>query len=162
MQLKDEIIDILKRDGRLANRELAGMTGADEAEVAQIVRELEEDGVILGYAALVNTELHEDAPAEAMIELKVTPQREFGYNEIARRVYMFPEVKAVFLMSGRYDLAVRVEAPTMKAISQFVWEKLSVLEGVSSTETLFIMRKYKEFGQLLLKQEPEDRLVVTP
>lgn len=162
MQLKDEIIDILKRNARLTNREIASMTGVEEAEVAHAIGELEDEGVILGYAAMVNTEAYENAPAEAYIELKVTPQREFGYNEIARRVYMFPEVKAVFLMSGRYDLAVRVEAPTMKAISQFVWEKLSVLEGVSSTETLFIMRKYKEFGEVLLKQEPEERLVVSP
>ena len=97
-----------------------------------------------------------------MIEIKVEPKLDFGYEDIARRIYRFSEVKALYLMSGRYDLSIRVEAKTMKEISKFVWEKLSVLEGVRSTETLFIMRKYKENGVVFDKIEKQSRLVVSP
>jgi len=162
MEFKTELLDILKSDAKLTNKEIASMMAADEAEVARVREELEADGTILRYAALLNTEKMHDAYAEAFVELQVTPQRDLGYNEIAKRVYMFPEVKEVFLMSGRYDLSVRVEAPTMKAISQFVFSKLAVLDGISGTETLFIMRKYKEHGEILVEEERDERLVVSP
>lgn len=162
MELRADILEILRRDAKLPLGTVASMLGVSEQEVAAEVAEMEKESVILGYSTMINTELWEEAPAEALIELKVAPQRDFGYDDIARRIYRFPEVKALYLMSGRCDLAVRVEAKTMKAISQFVWEKLSVLEGVSSTETLFIMRKYKEYGEVLVEEEKESRLVVTP
>lgn len=163
MSLRKQIIDILQQDAKISNKTLAAMLGVSVAEIVAEIKALEETGVIRRYEAVVNTELlGDEAPAEALVELKVLPQRDFGYNDIARRVYKFPEVKALYLMSGRYDLAVKVEAPTMKAISQFVFEKLAVLEGITSTETLFIMRKYKEDGEIFVEEEKEDRLVVTP
>lgn len=162
MDFKTAVLDILKNDAGIAPATIAAMLGKTEAEVNTVVDELKNSGVILRSAALVNTEaMGEDAPAEAMIGLKVMPQREFGYDDIARRVYLFPEVKALYLMSGRYDLLVKIESKTMKDISRFVWEKLSVLDGVSSTETLFIMRKYKEYGSVLCAEDQGDRLVVT-
>ena len=155
MEIRKEILDILTKDAKIANRHIAAMLGIEEAKVAEEIKAMEDEGIILRYSAVLNTEVMGDlAPAEAFIELKVSPERDFGYNDIARRVYKFPEVTA--------DLIVKVEAKTMKAISQFVWEKLSVLEGVTSTETLFIMRKYKENGEILVEDEKEERLVVTP
>ena len=156
------ILDILKDDAMIPHATIARMVGATEDEVSAAIAEMEKSGIILKYAAIVNTEaLGEDSPAEAMIELKVSPERDHGYNDIARRVHKFPEVKAVYLMSGRYDLAVKVECKTMKAISQFVWEKLAVLDGVSGTQMTFIMKKYKENGLSLFEEEKDTRLVVT-
>lgn len=162
MDIRKEVLEILKKDSLIANDVIAKMLEIDEAEAAAARKALEEEGIIMRYSVLVNTEKQQDGPAEALIELKVAPQRDFGYDDIARRVYNFPEVKSVYLVSGRYDLAVLVEAKTMKAISQFVWEKLAVLEGIASTETIFIMRKYKEHGEIMVGSSKVDRLVVTP
>lgn len=163
MEIKLAILDILKDDAMIPRDTIARMLGITEEEVLAAIAEMEKDGIIMKYAAIVNSEVlgEEYSNAEAMIELNVSPVREFGYNEIARRVYKFPEVKAVYLMSGRYDLAVRVECRTMKEISKFVWEKLAVLDGVTGTQTLFLMRKYKENGMTLLEEEKDNRLVVT-
>lgn len=163
MELKKEILEILRADAKIENKNIAAMLGITEQEVAAAIREMEEAGIILRYGITVNSELlGEDAPAEALIEIKVAPKLDFGYDDIARRIDKFPEVKSLYLMSGRCDLAIRVECKAMKDISKFVWEKLSVLEGVTSTETLFIMRKYKENGEILVGDEKEERLVVTP
>jgi len=163
MDIRKEIIDVLQKDAKIEQKHIAAMLGVAEQTVSAEVKKLEEEGVIMRYAALVNTELlGDDAPAEAFIELKVSPERDFGYDDIARKIYKFPEVRALYLNSGRCDLIVQIKAKTMKAISQFVWEKLAVLEGVTSTETLFLMRKYKENGEILVKDEVEERLVVTP
>jgi len=163
MEKKLAILDILKDDAKIPNETIARMLGLTEEEVAAAIAEMEKDGIIMKYSAIVNSEVLGDkyGNAEAMIELTVSPVREFGYDDIARRVYKFPEVKAVYLMSGRYDLAVRVECKTMKEISKFVWEKLAVLDGVTGTQTLFLMRKYKEHGMTLLEEEKDTRLVVT-
>ena len=163
MDTRKEIIEILAKDAKIDYKHLGMMVGISEDEAAKEVKALEDEGIILGYGALINTELLGDAAqAEAFIELKVSPERDFGYDDIARKVYKFPEVKALYLNSGRCDLIVKIEARTMKAISQFVWEKLAVLEGITGTETLFIMRKYKENGQILIKDEKSERLVVSP
>ena len=106
--------------------------------------------------------LEESGKVEALIEVKVTPQREYGYDDLARRIYKFEEVKSVSLMAGSYDLAVRIISNDMKSISKFVFEKLAVIDGVTSTVTVFIMRKYKENGVILVNDEQDDRLVVTP
>jgi DNA-binding Lrp family transcriptional regulator len=163
MDIKNAILDILQQDAKIDHSVLAHMFGRSVEEIDAIVKELEDDGTIIKYAALVNTEkLPEEAYAEAIIGLKVMPEREYGYDDIARRVYKFPEVTAVYLVSGSYDLHVKVAAKSMKAISQFVWEKIAVLNGVSSTETMFIMKKYKQYGSVLTEDEKEQRLVITP
>ena len=163
MNSKREILDILRDDATTNEQTIAAMLGIGEDEVAAAIAELKKQGIIMKYSAILNSEaMGEEAPAEAMIEIKVEPKLDFGYEDIARRIYRFSEVKALYLMSGRYDFSIRVEAGTMKEISKFVWEKLAVLEGVRSTETLFIMRKYKENGEILVEDEKEERLVVTP
>lgn len=163
MNLKNEILEILENDAKVTNEEIAGMLNIEVQQVAQIIGELEADNTIVKYVAVLNKEnLDEEVSAEALIEVKVTPERDLGYNEIAKRIYKFQEVKAVYLMSGRYDLSVRVRSTSMKKISQFVWEKLAVLKGVRGTSTTFIMRKYKENGVILVEDENDKRLVVSP
>ena len=163
MNSKQEILDILRDDATTNEQTIAAMLGIGEDEVAAAIAELKKQGIIMKYSAILNSEaMGEEAPAEAMIEIKVEPKLDFGYEDIARRIYRFSEVKALYLMSGRYDFSIRVEAGTMKEISKFVWEKLAVLEGVRSTETLFIMRKYKENGVIFEKEAMSGRLVVTP
>ena len=162
MEKKMAILDILRNDAMTPHNAIAQMVGMTEEEVAAAIVEMENEGIILHYSAIVNTEsLGEDCYAEAMIEVNVTPEKDYGYDDIAKRIHKFPEVKDVYLMSGRYDLAVKVECRTMKEISKFVWEKLAVLDGVSGTQTLFIMRKYKENGKSLLDEDRDERLVVT-
>ena len=163
MNSKREILDILRDDATTNEQTIATMLGIGEDEVAAAIAELKKQGIIMKYSAILKSEaMGEEAPAEAMIEIKVEPKLDFGYEDIARRIYRFSEVKALYLMSGRYDFSIRVEAGTMKEISKFVWEKLAVLEGVRSTETLFIMRKYKENGVIFEKEAMPGRLVVTP
>ena len=161
-KIKKQILDILQYDGKISDENIAAMLGLSQFEVETARKELEEK-YILRYGALVNTEkLGDDGPTEALVELKISPERDFGYDDIAVRLSKFPEVKDLFLMSGRYDLSVLVQADSMKAISQFVWEKVAVIDGVVSTETLFIMRKYKEYGEMLKSNEKTERLVVSP
>ena len=123
---------------------------------------MEQEKIIVKYAAIVNREKVTSEEAEALIEVKVVPKRGQGYDDLAERIYGFTEVKSVYLMSGTYDLSVVVHAQSMKQISKFVFEKLAVLEGVASTVTHFIMRKYKEQGVILTSKEKDERLVVTP
>lgn len=163
MDIRQEILAILRDDATVSHGTIAAMLGVSEEQVAQTVSELKAQGILVKYSAILNSEaMGDEAPAEAMIEIKVEPKLDFGYEDIARRISRFSEVKALYLMSGRYDLSIRVEAKTMKEISKFVWEKLSVLEGVRSTETLFIMRKYKENGVVFDRTAKQGRLVVSP
>lgn len=161
-KIKREIIEILQNNAQIENEQIAAMLGVSKETVMQSRSELEKDGIIMKYVAVVNTEAIDDELTEAMIELKVTPQRELGYNDIAMRVSKFPWVKSVYLVSGSYDLLVTVEARTMQEICAFVWEKLAVLDGISSTATLFIMKKYKENSMILHETDQDERLVVTP
>lgn len=160
--LNEEILAMLENDARMSAKDMAAMTGAAEEEIAGAVAKLEEDKTIVKYTAIVNSNKTSSDDAEALIEVKVVPKRGLGYDDLAERIAKFHEVKSVYLMSGTYDLSVVVKAATMKQISQFVFEKLAVLEGVSSTVTHFIMRKYKEQGVALNGYEPEERLVISP
>ena len=163
MDIRKEILAILKDDALTTHAMIARMLDTDEKTVDEEIGAMEKEGIIVKYEALINSEaLGDDAPAEAMIEIKVEPKLNFGYEDIARRIYEFPEVKSLYLMSGRYDFSIRVEAKTMKEISKFVWEKLAILEGGKSTETTFLMRKYKENGTVLNKGNEQKRLVVSP
>ena len=157
-----EILDMLEKDAKISVEDMAVMTGASVAEVQAAIAELEADGVIVKYTAIINREKVTSDEAEALIEVKVVPKRGLGYDDLARRIYKFPEVKSVYLMSGTYDLSVVVRAENMKQISKFVFEKLAILDGVSSTVTHFIMRKYKEQGVILAADGKEERLVVSP
>jgi len=161
-KLEAEILEILENDAKTAPEDIAAMTGAAEEEVRAAVDKLENNKVIVKYIAIINREKTNAEEAEALIEVKVVPTRGLGYDDLAERIYKFSEVKSVYLMSGTYDLAVIVHAQSMKQISQFVFEKLAVLDGVSSTVTHFIMRKYKEQGVIFTEKKEAERLVVSP
>ena len=159
--LKDDVLALLKDDARTPVKEIAEMLGKDEAEIASVVERLEKTGVIVKYTAVVNDERTARDYVEALIEVKVAPVREIGFDEIAEYIYQFDDVKSVYLMSGAYDLAVFVEGRTLRDAARFVSEKLSVIDKVLSTATHFILKKYKLDGVILDKPDG-NRLIVQP
>ena len=161
-QLQKALLDIPKDDCRVSLENLAVMTGASVEEVAAEIDALEKQHIILRYAPMINWDLTDKERVEAMIEVKVTPQRDMGFDAVARRIYRFDEVKSVYLMSGSYDLLVLVEAPTLKELAAFVSAKLSPLEMVTGTATSFVLKRYKEEGVVFEDGESDQRLVVSP
>lgn len=157
-----EILELLERNDRLTPAEIAIMLGMREEEVKAKIAELEADKVIINYRAMVNWERAGVEKVNALIEVKVIPQRDVGFDEIAERIYSFPEVKSVFLMSGAYDLMVLVEGTTMKEVALFVSQKLATIYNVQSTATHFVLKKYKLEGVIMDGKEDVERLVVTP
>ncbi|MGI5907170.1 MAG: Lrp/AsnC family transcriptional regulator [Christensenellales bacterium] len=160
-ELSKEILEILRQDCRVDAEQIAVMINADPAEVAEEIKRLERDRVIVKYNAVVNMEKFDKDMVQALIEVRVTPQREQGFDALAKRIYRFAEVRSVYLVSGSYDLMVLVEGLDMRQVALFVAEKLSVIDGVLSTATSFVLRKYKEDGVIILDDEKDDRLVVT-
>ena len=161
-QLKKELLDILQEDCRLPLEKLSVMTGREMTQVAQAIDEMEKDGVILRYRPVINWDRMQINRVEAMIEVRVTPQRDMGFDAIASRIYRFDEVKSVYLMSGGYDLLVLVEAATLKELALFVSEKLSTLDTVTGTATSFVLKRYKQDGVVFESRPSDGRLVVSP
>ena len=160
--LKSQILEILSQDCRTPLERIAVMTGEDMAKVAQAIDELEKDRVILQYSPIINWDRTDRERVEAMIEVKVTPQRDMGFDAIAGRIYRVSEVKSVFLMSGSYDLLVLVEARTLKELALFVSEKLSPLDTVTGTATSFVLKRYKQDGVIFVGESTDRRLAVSP
>ncbi len=160
--LEMQLLDILEENAKTTVEEMAVITGVSKEEITKTIADLEKRRIIVKYSAVINRDAVESEFVEALIEVKVIPQREYGYDDLAKRIYKFDEVSDVYLMAGSYDLMVRLRSKSMKAISQFVFEKLAVIDGVTSTVTVFIMRKYKEHSRVLLFDEIDDRLVITP
>lgn len=159
--LEKDIIAILEADSRIPAARLAAMLGISEAKAKEEVKKLEEAGVIVKYTAIINTDAVDDTKVEALIEVKVTPQRGAGFDAIAQEIAAHEEVKNLYLMSGGYDLAVIVEGKSLKSVSRFVSERISTYDTVLSTATHFILKKYKVEGALMKKSE-EGRLSVQP
>ena len=155
----DEILDLLRQNARLSYEDIAAMTKKTTDEVKQIIKKLEDDGVILKYAAIVNPEKDKVAKDKvvAEIQIQVQPQREHGFDAIADRIYRFPQVKSLYLMSGGYDLKVLIEGDNLKDVALFVSEKLSTLEGVRSTKTNFVLKTYKENDIVYVEDERDRR-----
>ncbi len=162
MSTQLEILSLLEENARLSLREIADATGVEEEQVRKVVEELEKRGVILAYRAIVNWEKAGVDRVCALIDLKVTPEREHGYDAVASRIMRFPEVKSLYLVSGTYDLSVMVEGGSMREVAGFVAEKLAPLKNVTSTTTHFVLRKYKEAGVMLYDGEELRRLAVSP
>lgn len=156
------ILRILERDGRTEPEQIAIMLGLPVEEVTRRIGEAEMAGVIVRHKAVVNWELVGEPVVLALIEVKVTPQRETGFDAIAERIYRFPEARTVYLVSGTYDLAVQVVGRTMRDVATFVAQKLAPLDGVQSTVTHFLLRRYKEDGDILVGHETAERLAVSP
>ncbi len=161
-QLRTKILDILEKDARIHPSEVAVMLGEDEKLVSEEIERMESDGTILGYKAIVNPERVMEDKVSCLIEVSVQPERGHGFDKIAERIYRFPEVRSVFLVSGRYDLLVILEGRTMREIANFVIEKLSVLPNVHATSSHFLLKKYKELGIILVEPEKRERLPVSP
>ena len=160
--LKAQILEILSEDCRTPLERIAVMTGSDLPQVAQAIDELEQDRVILQYSPVINWDRTDKERVEAMIEVKVTPQRDMGFDAIAGRIYRCDEVKSVYLMSGGYDLLVLVEAKTLKELALFVSEKLSPLDSVTGTATSFVLKRYKQDGVVFVGETTDKRMAVAP
>ena len=161
--MKEELLSIIEKNSRIGLKDLSAMLGVEEIDVANQILQLEKDGVICGYHTLINWEKTSLEKVTALIEVKVTPQRGQGFDKIAERLYNYPEVKSVYLISGGFDLLVTLEEKSLKEISNFVSDKLSTLDRVLSTSTHFILKKYKDHGTILNKTgEEEVREIITP
>lgn len=158
----DPLLQILKERGRLSSAELGKLTGKTEGDVQKALERYEADRVILGYQAILDADKTGHGGVRAVIEVKITPEREGGFDRIAARVARYPEVVSCQLMSGGYDLLIGVEGPDLKRVAGFVAEKLSTIQGVISTATHFQLKTYKEAGVLFLADEPAERLSVSP
>jgi len=156
-----EILKILEENARVADKEIARLVGLKEEEVKQIIAELENRGVIRKYKAVINPEKAGIETVHALIDVKVGPERDTGYDPVAERISKFPEVKSVRLISGEYDLSVLVEGNTMKEVAYFVAEKISSLEQVRNTVTHFLLKTYKENGEIYEEEEKVKRLAVS-
>ncbi|MGN0761781.1 MAG: Lrp/AsnC family transcriptional regulator [Aristaeellaceae bacterium] len=161
-KLETDLLDLLREDCRLPLEKLAIMTGSTVEEVAQTIDRLEESHVILRYAPTINWDLTDRERVEAMIQVNTSPQRDTGFDAVAKRIYRFEEVKSVYLMSGSYDLLVLVEARTLKELAHFVSSKLSTLETVTGTSTSFVLKRYKEEGVIFETEKTDNRLVISP
>jgi len=158
-----EMLTLLEQNGRHSYDKLAMMLDLPEEEVKQTIAELEKDKVILRYPTLIDWDkIQGNDLVTAMIDVKVTPQRDVGFDEIAERIYRFPEVRSVYLMSGAYDLSVTIEGKTIREVAFFVSQKLSTLDTVVSTATHFILKTYKHDGVVFNPRDDDRRMVVTP
>ncbi|MBP3312123.1 MAG: Lrp/AsnC family transcriptional regulator [Butyricicoccus sp.] len=146
MKYKDKILALLDQDARLTAAQIARMLDAPEEEITAAIRELERTGVILGYKAMIDWDKTEQENVTAQIEVRITPQKGMGFDEVARQICSHPQVQAAYLMSGGFDLTIIITCKTLREISQFVSENLAPMESVISTATHFILKKYKDQG----------------
>ena len=160
--MREKILTYIERNSRVDLKDLAIMLGTDEAAVANEIADMEKEGVICGYHTLIDWDKTSSEKVTALIEVKVTPQRGLGFDKIAERIYNYPEVNAVYLISGSYDLLVTIEGRTLREAAQFVSDKLSPLESVLSTKTNFILKKYKDHGTIMAEKEKDERMLMTP
>lgn len=160
--LEMHILEILSDDARVSADQIAVMTGYDVEEVRRAVKRLEDDRVLVKYPAMINWERTDKEMVQAVIEVRVQPQRDRGFDAIAARIYQFEEVTSLYLMSGGYDLMVMVEAPTLKQLASFVSSKLSTLETVTGTATHFMLKTYKYGGVIFEGDHADRRLAVSP
>ncbi len=159
--MREKILSVIEKNSRIEIKELAVLLGMDEVAVANELKAMEEEGIICGYHTLIDWEKTSIETVSALIEVKVTPQRGQGFDNIAERIYQYPEVNAVYLISGGFDLLVSIEGKTLKEVSLFVSEKLSTLETVISTSTHFVLKKYKDHGTILGKKAIDEREKIT-
>ena len=143
-----EILKLLENDSRLTPEKIALMLDKEVGDIKSMIAKYERDGVILGYKTLIDWDKTDKEHVSALIELKITPQRDRGYDHVAQKIYNYPEVESLYLMSGSFDLAVMIEGKTMREVALFVAEKLAPLEDVTSTATHFVLRKYKDKGEI--------------
>ncbi len=160
--MRQELLKVIEKNSRIDLKELAVILGVQEAEVVEELAALESEGIICGYHTLINWEKTSEEKVTALIEVRVTPQRGQGFDSIAERIYNYPEVRSVYLISGGYDLMVILEGKSLREVSAFVSDKLSTLETVLSTATHFILKKYKDHGTVISSKKQDEREMITP
>ena len=160
--LRNEILRYLETNSRVNLGELGVLLGVDEVTVANEIADMEKEKIICGYHTLIDWDKSGVETLTALIEVRVTPKRNQCFDRIAERIYNYPEVHAVYQISGGYDLLVTLEGKTLKEVSRFVSEKLSPIESVISTATYFILKKYKDHGTILVPKKESERMLVTP
>ena len=160
--MRKELLAIIEKNSRIDLKELAVLLGVEEAEAANELAALEAEGVICGYHTLIDWEKTSNEKVTALIEVRVTPQRGQGFDSIAERIYQYPEVRSVYLISGGYDLMVILEGKSLREVSAFVSDKLSTLDSVLSTATHFILKKYKDYGTVLSQKKEDERELIAP
>ena len=160
--MREKILAVMEKNSRIDLKELAVLLGEDEIAVANAIADMEKENIICGYHTLINWDNTSEEKVSALIEVRVTPQRGQGFDSIAQRIYQYPEVQSVYLMSGGYDLMIILEGKTLREVSSFVSEKLSALDSVISTATHFILKKYKDHGTVLSRKKEDEREMITP
>lgn len=160
--MREKILGIIEKNSRVDVKELAVILGVEEIDVVNEMAAMEAEGVICGYHTLIDWEKTSLEKVTALIEVRVTPQRGQGFDSIAERIYKYPEVNSVYLISGGFDLLVTLEGKSIKDISKFVSDKLSTQESILSTATHFILKKYKDHGTILSKKYDDERMMITP
>lgn len=159
----NEILKILEKDSRQSPESIAAQLNINKSEVEKKIKEYEEKGIIVRYKAVINEQLlGDEEETRAIIEVKIRPQKDKGFDGIAEKIYRFPEVSSCMLVSGTYDLLLEVKGKNIHTISSFVAQKLSPIENVQSTVTHFILKKYKEAGDILNSSPKDDRLLIAP
>lgn len=159
--MREKILSILEKNARISAKDLASLIGENEAAVAKEIEQLEDEGVICGYHTMVNWDKTDNEKADAFIEVKVTPQRGVGFEQIAERIWQYPEVTSIYLISGNFDFAVFIQGKSMREVAMFVSEKLSTIDGVLSTSTQFILKKYKDHGTVIEAPKKDERIAVS-
>lgn len=160
--MREKLLSMIEKNSRIGVKELAVLMGEEEIDIVNELAALESEGIICGYHTLIDWEKTSIEKVSALIEVRVTPQRGQGFDNIAERIYKYPEVNSVYLISGGYDLLVTLEGKSLKEVSAFVSDKLSTLDTVLSTATHFILKKYKDHGTILMKKREDTREKVTP
>lgn len=160
--MREEILSVIEKNSKTGLKDLAVMLGKDEIDVANELAAMENEGVICGYHTLIDWEKTSIDKVMALIEVRITPQRGQGFDTMAERISNYPEVRAVYLISGGFDLLVILEEKSLRDISNFVTYKLSTLDNVLSTATHFILKKYKDHGTIIAKKKDDEREIITP
>ena len=160
--MREKILSIIEKNSRIDIVELAILLGEDEVAVANEIANMEKEGVICGYHTLINWEKTANEKVNALIEVRVTPQKGMGFDNIAERIYQFSEVSAIYLMSGAFDFTVFIEGRTMREVAQFVSDKLAPMDSVLATAKQFVLEKYKDYGTILSAKKKDERQLITP
>jgi len=160
--METNILKLLRDNARVSLKEISDRLDATEAEVAEIIKKLEDDKVIQGYHAIVDESIMNKHIVKALIQVSIRPEREGGFDRIAKRLSKFSEVTSLYLVSGGFDLQLVVVGETLNEVASFVSSKLATIDGVISTETHFLLKKYKESGQTLYEEDEYERLKVSP
>ncbi len=160
--MREKILSIIEKDARIAVHDVAAMMGVSDVEVANEIAAMEKENIICGYHTLINWENTSREVVTALIEVRATPQRGMGFDRIAERIYHYPEVDEVYLMSGSFDFTVIIEGKSMREVATFVAEKLSPMESIQSCSTHFVLKKYKEHGTVLAERKQDERIRMLP